>query len=131
MINHRLLGSWIRRFLMEYLITIKNLSFNTQYSYRDTLCLLLPFIAKQVRKNIDQLLVEDISSERVLNFLLDLEKTRHSSIKTRNQRLAAIHSLAQFIGLYSPEHLQWCGQIRAIPFKRAPHVLIPYLEKEE
>ena len=50
---------------------------------------------------------------------------------TRNQRLAAIHSLAQFIGLYSPEHLQWCGQIRTIPFKKAPRVLIHYLEKEE
>ena len=131
MINHILLGPWVKRFLMEYLISVKNLSSNTQRSYRDTLCLLLPFIAGKARKAIKRLAIEDISSERVLLFLLDLEQTRHSSITTRNQRLAAIHSLAQFIGLHSPEHLQWCGQIRAIPFKKAPRRLIPYLEKTE
>jgi site-specific recombinase XerD len=88
-------------------------------------------MARQARKTIDQLNVDDISPERLRLFLLDLEQTRHSSIMTRNQRLAAIHSLAQFIGLYSPEHIQWCGQIRAIPIKRAPRSLISYLEKAE
>ncbi len=131
MVDNNLLGPWIKRFLTEYLISVKNLASNTQRSYRDTLCLLLPFMACQLRKTIDQLTVEDISQGRVQIFLLDLEETRHSSIMTRNQRLAAIHSLAQFIGLYSPEHIEWCGQIRAIPFKKAPRSLIPYLEKAE
>jgi len=131
MINHALLGPWIKRFLMEYLISVKNFSSNTQRSYRDTFCLLLPFMARQVRKTIEQLTVEDISPERLRLFLLDLEQTRHSSIITRNQRLAAVHSLAQFIGLYSPEHIQWCEEIMAIPIKRAPHSLISYLEKPE
>ena len=131
MTNHTLLGPWLKRFLTEYLISIKNLSSNTQHSYRDTLCLLLPFMARQTKKKVDQLTVEDVSSERLQLFLLDLEQTRHSSIMTRNQRLAAIHSLAQFIGLYSPEYIQWCGQIRAIPFKKAPRSLIPYLEDAE
>ena len=131
MTNHTLLGPWIKRFLMEYLISVKNLSSNTQRSYRDTLCLLLPFIAHQTKKEIDRLTVEDVSSEMIRIFLLDLEQTRCSSIMTRNQRLAAIHSLAQFIGLYSPEYLEWCGQIRSIPFKKAPRVLIHYLEKAE
>ncbi len=131
MTNTLLLSSWIKRFLMEYLISIRNLSFNTQRSYRDTLCLLLPFMARKVRKAIDQITVEDVSAERVRLFLLDLEQARHCSITTRNQRLAAIHSLAQFIGSYSPEHLQWCGQIRAIPFKKAAHSMISYLEKPE
>jgi len=131
MINHALLGPWIKRFLMEYLVSVKNFSSNTQRSYRDTFCLLLPFMARQTRKTVDQLTVEDISPERLRLFLLDLEQTRHSSVITRNQRLAAIHSLAQFIGLYSPEHIQWCGQIKAIPIKKAPRLLISYLEKEE
>jgi site-specific recombinase XerD len=52
-------------------------------------------------------------------------------VTTRNQRLAAIHSLAHFIGQYSPEHLHWCGQIRMIPFKKAARPLITYLDKEE
>jgi len=131
MSNHTLLGPWIKRFLMEYLIGVKNLSANTQRSYRDTLCLLLPFIAQHASKAIDLLTVEDVASQRVLLFLLDLEQSRQSSISTRNQRLAAIHSLAQFIGLHSPEHLQWCGQVRAIPFKKSMRTIIPYLEKSE
>lgn len=131
MTNHMLLGPWVRRFLMEYLVSVRNFAFNTQRSYRDTLCLLLPSMSRQARKPIDQLNVEDVSAERVRLFLLDLEKTRHSSITTRNQRLAAIHSLAQFIGLHSPEHVQWCGQIRAIPSKKAPRSMISYLEKPE
>ncbi len=131
MINHALLGPWIKRFLMEYLVSVKNFSSNTQRSYRDTFCLLLPFMARQTRKTVDQLTVEDISPERLRLFLLDLEQTRHSSIMTCNQRLAAIHSLAKFIELYSPEHVQWCGQIRAIPLKRAPRSLISYLTKDE
>jgi len=131
MTNHSLLGSWIKRFLQEYLSTVRNLASNTQRSYRDTLCLLLPFMAQQAKTAIDQLKIEDVSAERVKIFLLDLEQTRHCSISTRNQRLAAICSLAKFIGIHNPEHLQWCGEIRAIPFKKASHKMITYLEKEE
>ncbi len=50
---------------------------------------------------------------------------------TRNQRLAALHSLAHFIGLRSPEHVGWCGEIRAVRFKKAPGPLMTYLEKAE
>lgn len=125
------LGSWIRRFLLEYLVSVRNLSRNTQQSYRDTLRLLLSFVVGKIKKHADQLTVIDISAERVRQFLLDLEQTRHCGITTRNQRLAALHALAQFIGLQSPEHLEWCGQIRAIPFKKAVRSVITYLEKPE
>ena len=37
-----LLGPWVRRFLLEHLIVERNLSRQTQLSYRDTLRLLLP-----------------------------------------------------------------------------------------
>jgi site-specific recombinase XerD len=75
--------------------------------------------------------VEDLSAERIRSFLRDLEEKRGCGPATRNQRLAAIHSLAQFIGLHSPAHLHWCGKIKAIPSKKAAHPLITYLEKEE
>jgi integrase/recombinase XerD len=52
-------------------------------------------------------------------------------VSTRNQRLAAIHSLARFVGLHSPECIEWCGQLRTIPRKRAPQSTITYLEKSE
>ena len=51
--NIYMLATWIRRFLLEYLVTDRNLSVNTQRSYRDTLMLLLPFLAKKLEKSID------------------------------------------------------------------------------
>lgn len=125
------LGPWVRRFLLEHLVDERNLARNTQRSYRDTLALLIPFTAAKVRKQVDQLTVGDISAEQVRLFLQDLEQTRGCSVTTRNQRLAVIHALARFIGEHSPEHIQWCGTVRAIRFKRAMKRGITYLEKSE
>jgi integrase/recombinase XerD len=125
------LSPWVRRFLLEYLVGERNLARNTQRSYRDTLQQLLPFAARKARRRIDQLRVEDLSAERVRAFLRDLEERRGCGAATRNQRLAAIHSLAHFIGLHSPEHLRWCGQIRTILSKKAARPLVTYLEKDE
>jgi site-specific recombinase XerD len=91
----------------------------------------LPFIARAAHRRIERLRVEDVSPARTRAFLHDLEKTRGCRIATRNQRLAAIRSLARFIGLHSPEHLEWSGQIRTIVSKKAAHPLIAYLEKDE
>lgn len=93
-----LLGPWIRRFLMEHLVNERNLARNTQRSYRDTLQLLLPAIARRARKPIDRLTVTDLDAGRVRQFLNDLEEKRGCAIATRNQRLAAIHAMAKFIG---------------------------------
>jgi hypothetical protein len=85
-----LLGSWVRRFLMEHVVSERNLARNTQQSYRDTLQLLLPAIARRARKPIDRLEVTDASADCVRQFLGDLEEKRRCTISTRNQRLAAI-----------------------------------------
>src|SRR6516165_2385696 len=120
MTDPSLLGGWVRRFLLEYLVGERNLARNTQQSYRDTLRLLLPFLARRARKTIERLAVLDLSGERVREFLGSLEGERGCGVATRNQRLAALRSLAHFVGSHSPEHAEWCGQIRAIPFKKAP-----------
>ena len=125
------LGLWIRRFLLEHLVAERNLPPNTQRSYRDTLRLLLPLLATQSRKHADALEVEDLSQATVRSFLKDIEERRGCSVVTRNQRLSAIHALARFIGERSPEHLLWCGEIRAVPFKRAGKNPLTYLEKSE
>lgn len=126
-----LLSPWIRRFLLEYLVGERNLARNTQQSYRDALRQFLPFIARAARRRIERLRVEDMSPARTRAFLQDLEATRGCGIATRNQRLAAIHSLARFIGLRNPEHLEWCGQIQAIASKKVARPLVGYLEKDE
>jgi site-specific recombinase XerD len=131
MTDNTLLGPWIRRFLLEYLKGERNLSLNTQQSYRDTLVLLLTFLAKDAGQPIDRLNIDHVSTDRVRLFLRYLEESRNCGIATRNQRLAAIHSLSHFIGLHRPEHIDWSGQIRSIPFKKCANPVIPYLEKEE
>jgi integrase/recombinase XerD len=131
MTNTTRCGPWIRRFLLEHLVSDRNLARNTQRSYRDMLALILPFIAGRVHKPIDQLDVTHMNVENVQEFLQHLEQIRHCSLTTRNQRLAVIHALARFIGEHSPEHIEWSGQIRAIPFKNAPKTSITYLEKPE
>ncbi|MBT9141009.1 MAG: Tyrosine recombinase XerC [Dehalococcoidia bacterium] len=125
------IGGWIRRFLMEYLVGERNLARNTQASYRDTLALLLPFTAQRVRQPVDHLDVEDISADVVRSFLQHIEQKRSCSIVTRNQRLAAIHALARFIGERCPEYIAWCSEIRAVPFKKTPKPTMTYLEKPE
>ena len=129
--NTDLLSPWVRRFLLEYLVAERNCARNTQKSYRDALQRLLPFVARAAHRRIERLRVEDVSPARTRAFLQDLEKTRRCGIATRNQRLAAIHSLARFIGLHSPEHLEWSGQIRTIGPKKVARPLIGYLEKDE
>ena len=126
-----LLGPWIRRFLLEYLVGDRNLSRNTQRSYRDALALLMPFASRQLKKTVDQISPTDLNADLVREFLTELEKNRGCGITTRNQRLAAIHALANFIGLHSPEHIGWSGEIRSVPFKKASHGPVPYLEKPE
>ena len=115
--DHSLLGPWVRRFLLEYLVAERNLARNTQVSYRDTLTLLLPFVSRQAAIPIDRLMVHEVSPDRVRSFLEHIERERGCSVVTRNQRLGAIHSLARFIGTRSPEHLDWCSRVRSIPFK--------------
>jgi integrase/recombinase XerD len=126
-----LIGSWVRRFLLEHLVSERNLARNTRLSYRDALSLLLPFVSEKQRKPVDRLSVTDLTADLVRSFLSDLETSRRSSIATRNQRLAAVHSLAAFIGAHSPEHIQWCAQVRAVPFKKTTRAVIGYLDKPE
>src|SRR5690348_7571721 len=129
--DKNLVGPWIRRFLLEHLVAERNLARNTQASYRDTLTLLLPFASEHSRRPIDRMTVEDLTPAIVRQFLDHLERDRHCSGVTRNQRLATIHSLARFIGMRSPVHLSWSTEVRSIPFKRTAKTLIGYLEKIE
>lgn len=126
-----LLGPWVRRFLLEHLVADRNRARNTQRSYRDTLALLIPHVAASIHKPVDRLTVDQFSAEKVREFLDHIEKSRNCSISTRNQRLAAIHALARFVGEHSPEHIPWCTQIRAIPFKKTTKEIVPHLSKEE
>ena len=80
------LGPWVRRFLLDHLVGERHLAFNTRRSYRDTLVLLLPFVARQQHTSVDRLCVEQVSPALVRAFLQELETVRRCAIATRNQR---------------------------------------------
>jgi len=131
MIDRSLLGPWLRRFLLEHLVAERNLSLNTQVSYRDTMTLLLPFASARGGNPIDRMTVEDLTPGIVREFLDHLERDRRCNGVTRNQRLSAVHSLARFIGMRSPVHLAWCTEVQSIPFKKTAKTEVGYLEKAE
>ena len=129
--NREALGSWIRRFLMEYLVGERNLARNTQQSYRDAIRLLVVFTATKAHKKVDELLISDIDADLLRAFLRHIEEKRKCSVSSRNQRLAAIHALAGFIAERCPEYLDWCAKLRAVRSKRSAPKPVCYLEKPE
>lgn len=131
MTDPNLLAPWVRRFLLEYLVGERHLSVNTQKSYRDMLTQLLPFVANEIKKPVDGLRVTDLTAQQIRRFLTHLEHARRCGARTRNQRLGGIHALARFVGEHSPEHVEWCRQIRLIPFKKILEPAITCLDRTE
>src|SRR6266481_4510817 len=97
MVDQTSAGHWIRRFLMEYAVSERNLSANTCASYRDMLVLLLPYAAKRKGVSTDALLVTDLSAELVRRFLVYLEQERQCCTATRNQRLVSMDERERFV----------------------------------
>jgi integrase/recombinase XerD len=126
-----LVGPWVRRFLIEYLIGERNYSLNTQQSYRNTFLLFLPFAAKRCRCTVDRLALAAIKPKLVREFLEHLATDRHCGPSTINQRLATLRAWVRFVGENSPEHVEWCSQIQSIHFKKHAPAVMSYLEKDE
>lgn len=131
MTGTRLLGPLIHSFFVDHLITAKGLRPTSVRSYRDTIRLLLCYIAEQNKTKITKLAVEDLSFERVLGFLRYLDEQRHNQVRTRNQRLAVLHTLFDYIATREPQMLEVCQQVAAIPLKRAAPPETRFLEREE
>lgn len=126
-----LVGPWVRRFLVEYVIGERNYSANTQHSYRDMFRLFLPFAAKRCRCAMEQLPLVQVRPVVVREFTRHLEQVRHCSPSTINQRLTALRAWAGFVGNHSPEHLEWSRQMQTVHFKKHAPDPPNYLEKDE
>jgi len=124
-------GPWVRRFLVEYLIGERNYSLHTQQSRRDTFVLFLPFAAKRCRCSLDRLALSKIRPKLVREFVGHLERVRHCTPSTINQRVFSLRAWARFVGINSPEHLEWSSQILTLHLKKHASAPMNYLEKEE
>jgi site-specific recombinase XerD len=125
------LASTLRAFFTDYLSTLRGLSPHTIRSYRDGLTLLLRFVAAHTRRDITVLDVDDLTADVAIAFLSDLETTRHATVRTRNIRLAALHTFFRFLATQHPDRLEHAQRILGIPFKRTRPRPIEYLEHEE
>ena len=117
----------VQAFFTERLLTQRHASPRTVAAYRDTIRMLLAFTSARTGSPCHHLDFTDLSAETIGAFLDHLEHERHNSARTRNARLAAIHSLFAFAALRHPEHADDIGRVLAIPAKRGDHTVITYL----
>src|ERR1039458_1296278 len=119
MTQSQALGPMVRSFFLDHLITVRGLRPASVRSYRDTVRLFLLFVAADRRCKITRLSIGDLTFDRVVGFLRYLEQDRGNHVRTRNQRLAALHSLFEYMAGREPEMLAVCQRVAAIPMKRA------------
>jgi integrase/recombinase XerD len=91
-------GPHLQAFFLDGLMTMKGLRPASVRSYRDALRLFLQFVAQNVDRKITKLTLDDLSFDRALRFLHHLEATRHNGVRTRNHRLACLHTFFEYLG---------------------------------
>ena len=104
---------------------------HTIAAYRDTWRLLLGFAAAHTAVAPTRLDIADLNAALLTAFLDHLEIERGNSIRTRNSRLAAIHSTFTFASLRHPEHAETIARVLAIPPKRYDRRQVSYLTRAE
>lgn len=125
------LASCLRDYFADHLPRLRGMSPHTIHSYRDSVVLLLRFVASNRKVEVCDLDLEDIQPDPVLAFLAHLEKDRHNSVTTRNVRLSAIHAFFRYVGAQHPDHIERAQRILGVPFKRADQRVIEYLDRPE
>lgn len=124
------LARCLKCFFTDYLTRQRAMSTHSLQSYRDSLKMLLTFVAGK-DGNPSQLAVEDITVGKVLAYLDYLEQKRKSRASSRNVRLSAIHSFFRYLGSQYPQHLYLAQRVLSIPFKRTQIREIHHLEFAE
>ena len=99
-------------FLLKELPGVRNQSSNTIVSYRDTYIRLLTYCRDILGIRPENLNVADLTAERIAEFLNWLERKCNNSISTRNQRLAAIHSVPLYTDAGSGAHVSMSAGVR-------------------
>jgi integrase/recombinase XerD len=125
------LAPTVQAFFTQRLVSERHASPHTIAAYRDTLRLLLQFAAKRCGREPSMLDIADLDATTVAAFLDHLETDRGNSARTRNARLAAIHSLYRFAALRHPEHAQDIQRVLSIPPKRTDRALVTFLDQGE
>ncbi len=125
------LAPTLQAFFTDRLLAQKDASPRTIAAYRDTFRLLLGFAQQKTGKPPCRLDLADLDAPLIGAFLEHLEHDRHNSVRTRNARLAAIHSLYRYAALRHPEHVAVIARVIEIPPKRYERALVSFLYQDE
>jgi len=121
----------LQAYFTERLINQRAASPNTIAAYRTTFRLLLAFTAQRTGTVPSKLDINALDATLISAFLDHLERARGNSPATRNNRLAAIHSLFSYLALHHPEHAGSIQRVLAIPPKRTERHILTYLTDQE
>lgn len=124
-------GQLVQDFFVKRLVNERGASARTVESYRDAFELLFAFIEQSTGKAATTLTLADLDAPVVLDFLDHLEADRGNSTRTRNARLAAIHSFMRYAAVRDPASLPVTARVLAIPAKRFDRPVLGYLTREQ
>ena len=125
------LAPLLQTFFTDRLARQRHASPHTVLSYRDAFRLLLDYATTTTGKTPSALDIADLDAPLIAAFLDHLEHDRHNSVRTRNNRLAAIHSLFSYAAHHHPEHADTIARVLAIPVKRHERTLLTWLTETE
>lgn len=121
----------VQDFFLRRLVAQRGASARTVESYRDAFELLLGFTEQRTGKPPSALQLGDLDAPLVLDFLDHLETERGNSVRTRNARLAAIHSFMRYVAVRDPASLPITQRVLAIPAKRFDRPVLGYLSRDQ
>jgi integrase/recombinase XerD len=121
----------LQEFFTRRLVSQRDASPATISAYRDTFRLLIVFAAARAGKAPSALSLADLDAPAITAFLQHLQDDRGNSVRTRNARLAAVHSLFTYAALRHPEHGALIQRVLAIPGKRRDRTDVTYLTPDE
>lgn len=121
----------LQRFFTDRLMRECNASPLTIANYRDAFCLLIAYVQRCLKKPPTKIAIEDLNAPFILRFLDYLEHERGNSPRSRNVRLAAIHSFFNFVALHEPAAGAVAQRVLAIPNKRCAKKPVDFLTRAE
>jgi site-specific recombinase XerD len=119
----------LQSFFTERLLAQRRASPHTVASYRDCFRLLLGFATKRLGKQASALALEDLDATLISKFLDHLERDRDNSARSRNVRLAALHSFFRYVAMNEPAYALHCQRVLAIPNKRYERKPVEFLDE--
>jgi integrase/recombinase XerC len=127
----RRLPELLQGFFHDWLVVQRNCSRHTVLAYRDARLQLLAFVAREKGRRVHDLDIGDVTHTEVLAFLGHLETERRLAIRTRNCRLAAVHSFFGYVADTEPTLVGQCAAVLRIPSKKTVHRTMEYLDVRE